>query len=79
MTNLTTYAVLNQNGICVNRVLWDGITEWQPPEGHTAISDPDNLYPIYVEPVQQETADLSFLQDLTQSQKEALLAYLQQN
>ena len=47
---ITEYAILNAEGICINRVLWDGESEWQPPEGCTAVADPDNLHPIYAEP-----------------------------
>lgn len=27
------YVVLNQEGEWINVILWDGISEWQPPEG----------------------------------------------
>ncbi len=27
------YSVINSNGVCVNHILWDGQTEWNPPEG----------------------------------------------
>lgn len=71
MTNAIPYAIFNAEGRCINRSLWDGITDWQPPEGCTAVPDPDNLHPIYqesrVEPVV----------DLTPEQKAALLAMLQ--
>jgi hypothetical protein len=40
------YAILDNNGVCINRSLWDGETEWQPPEGCTVIPDPDCTYPI---------------------------------
>ena len=40
------YAILNSEGKCINRTVWDGQTDWQPPEGCTAVADPDNLYPI---------------------------------
>lgn len=50
MTNAIPYAILNAEGRCINRSLWDGITDWQPPEGCTAVPDPDNLHPIYQEP-----------------------------
>lgn len=44
------YAILDSNNKCINRILWDGESEWQPPEGCTVVADPDNLYPIYKEP-----------------------------
>lgn len=40
------YAVLNEEGKCVNRVLWDGTNTWSPPEGHIVIPDLDGKYPI---------------------------------
>ena len=44
------YAILNSYNKCINRILWDGESEWQPPEGCTVVVDPDNLYPIHKEP-----------------------------
>lgn len=38
------YAILNAEGQCVNRILWDGIAPWSPPEGCQAVPDPDNQY-----------------------------------
>lgn len=70
------YAILNSEGRCINRVLWDGESDWQPPDGCTAIADPDNLHPIYVE--QQPEPDPEPLANLTAEQKAALLALLQQ-
>ena len=70
------YAILNAEGICINRIIWDGNSDWQPPAGCTAVADPDNNYPIYQEP-QYEPADP--LASLTEEQKAALLALLQQN
>lgn len=69
------YAILNAEGQCVNRVLWDGESDWQPPEGCTAVPDPDNLHPIYQEPL---LAPEDPLASLTEEQKAALLALLQQ-
>lgn len=70
------YAILNAQGQCINRVLWDGESDWQPPEGCTAVADPDNLYPIYQEPHLQSADPLA---SLTEEQKAALLALLQQS
>jgi hypothetical protein len=68
------YAILDFEGLCINRILWDGESEWQPPEGCTAVADPDNLHPVYVEP-EPEPADP--LAALTDEQKAAILALLQ--
>lgn len=40
------YAILDTTGRCINRMLWDGETEWQPPEGCTAVSDPEGSHQI---------------------------------
>jgi hypothetical protein len=29
------YEVLSPTGEVVNRIEWDGVAEWQPPDGHT--------------------------------------------
>lgn len=75
MSNAIPYAILDAEGRCINRSLWDGITDWQPPEGCTAVPDPDNLHPIYQESRVEPVADP--LTDLTAEQKAALLAMLQ--
>jgi hypothetical protein len=69
------YAILNAEGRCINRILWDGVTDWQPPEGCTAVADPDNLHPIYQEPHPEFAPDP--LASLTDEQKAALLELLQ--
>jgi len=43
---VSVYAILDAEGRCINRVLWDSKAPWQPPKGCIAIEDPDNLYPI---------------------------------
>lgn len=72
---MTTYAVLNAEGECINRVIWDGETPWTPPDGCIAVADPDNLHPIKVVDVPSESADP--LASLTDQQKQALIALLQ--
>ncbi len=69
------YAILNAEGRCINRILWDGESDWQPPEGCTAVADPDNLHPIYQEPQPETPPDP--LANLTEEQKAALVALLQ--
>lgn len=40
-----TYAVLNDQNIVVNLIIWDGDTEnWQPPEGCTAVPVGEGVY-----------------------------------
>lgn len=71
-----SYAILDSEGRCINRTLWDGVSDWQPPEGCTAIPDPDGLYPIYQEPAPEPDPDP--LATLTLEQKQALIQLLQQ-
>ena len=40
------YAILDASGVCINRTLWDGTSNWRPPDGCTAVPDPDNLHPL---------------------------------
>jgi hypothetical protein len=69
------YAVLNSEGKCINRIKWDGITEWQPPESCIAVADPDHLHPVAIESAIDLDPDP--LATLTDEQKAALLALLQ--
>jgi len=71
------YALLDQNGVCTQHIVWDGVTEWQPPEGYTAVPDPDRTYVVQMdEPAQSEADPLA---DLTFEQKQALINLLQSN
>lgn len=38
------YAILDADGNCINRTVWDGQTDWQPPEGCTAVPDPNGTF-----------------------------------
>ncbi|EJT7453870.1 tail fiber assembly protein, partial [Escherichia coli] len=38
-----SYAVVNSDGLIINIVVWDGVTEWEPPEGTHAVRCGDNL------------------------------------
>lgn len=40
------YAVFNSEGKCINRTVWDGQAKWQPPQGCTAIPDPDGNHTL---------------------------------
>jgi hypothetical protein len=65
------YAILNNEGRCINRVLWDGESNWTPPKDCTAIKDPDNLYPIVILSPEittvEENIDVVNTTDVTQS------------
>jgi len=70
------YAILDADNNCINRILWDGESPWQPPEACTAVADPDSLYPIYTEPQPKTEAKADLLASLTDEQKAALVALL---
>ncbi|MBU9812393.1 tail fiber assembly protein [Rahnella sp. SL6] len=40
--NVSDYAVINSDGEIINVVLWDGETDWTPPDGSTAIKVNDS-------------------------------------
>ncbi|MFZ9654551.1 MAG: hypothetical protein ACO29V_02840 [Limnohabitans sp.] len=74
---VTEYAVLDGNGTCVNRVLWDGESSWQPPDGCTVVADPDGVYQVPT-PEPDPAPDLEvLLSELTPDQKTALHALLE--
>jgi hypothetical protein len=33
------YSLLDAAGLCVNYTVWDGISDWQPPDGYVLASD----------------------------------------
>lgn len=37
------YAIINTDGLVVDVQLWDGVSEWEPPEGTQAVRCGDNL------------------------------------
>lgn len=71
------YAILDSNGQCINRIVWDGSNGWQPPEGCTAVPDDEGLYAIQVAPQSEQQGDpAAVLSTLTDEQRAALLALL---
>lgn len=76
--SIKTYAIL-KDGKCINKVLWDGVAEWNPPEGTTAVCDENNEYSIETEEAPNTNSILStedFISSLTPEQKQALLNLL---
>lgn len=43
MMSAENYAVVNSEGLIINIVVWDGITDWAPPESTQAIRCGDNI------------------------------------
>ncbi|PRX32252.1 hypothetical protein B0G75_104273 [Paraburkholderia sp. BL18I3N2] len=37
------YALV-ENGVVVNVIVWDGHSDWQPPNGQTVVQIPDGVY-----------------------------------
>ena len=71
------YAILDSNGQCINRIVWDGGNGWQPPEGCTAVPDDEGLYTIQTVPQSEQQSDpAAVLSTLTDEQRAALLALL---
>lgn len=64
---MAKYDILNSEGLVVNIIEWDGITEWSPPEGHTVglHVDPE---PVIFEPVRTWDVN-SFRNSLTLQEK----------
>lgn len=48
------YAILDSEGKCLNRIIWDGKSDWRPPEGCTAVVDSDNVYQIHTELAEEQ-------------------------
>lgn len=44
------YAILNSEGRCIDRTIWDGQSEWRPPDGYMAVPDPHGRHQIWSEP-----------------------------
>lgn len=55
---MTAYAILDQNDVCINRIAWDGKSNWRPPINCRAILDDANFYKIYVEPTIEPEPEL---------------------
>lgn len=34
------YAILDAQNRCINRVIWDGVSDWTPPANCLAVPDP---------------------------------------
>ena len=72
------YAILNSEGICVNRTVWDGVSPWSPPEGCTAVPDDEGLYQVPSPPQPEPPAPTpdDVLLSLTDEQKQQLIQIL---
>lgn len=36
-----TYVIVNSEAICENKILWDGVTEWNPPQNTLVVPEPE--------------------------------------
>lgn len=41
------YSLLDNTGLCINHVSWDGKSNWQPPEGCTLVQDSLKIKHVY--------------------------------
>jgi hypothetical protein len=35
------YVIINSEAICENKILWDGVTEWNPPQDTLVVPEPE--------------------------------------
>lgn len=35
------YVIINSEAICENKILWDGVTEWEAPPDTLVVPEPD--------------------------------------
>jgi len=61
--DVIVYAIVDSEGRCINITLWDGVTEWHPPDGCTAVPDPDGQYQIWSEPERARDEQGRFIPD----------------
>jgi hypothetical protein len=40
---MNRYALVDNAGIVQSNIIWDGISEWQPPDGLIAVLNPDDI------------------------------------
>lgn len=70
------YVIFNENGEAENIVLWDGESEWTPPEGTTIVPEVELDEPVVIESdivAPEEEAPMSLI-DIN-----ALIALIQSN
>ena len=47
--DVITYAILDSEGRCINITLWDGKSDWRPPDGCTVVPNESGEYQIQSE------------------------------
>ena len=40
---MANYALIDSNGVVQNIVVWDGVSPWTPPDGLTAVLNPETV------------------------------------
>lgn len=41
MTTPTIYAIVDSSDLCINTCIWDGVSEWTPPDGCRVVQIPE--------------------------------------
>ncbi len=70
------YAVIDQNNRVSNVIMWDGVTEWQPPAGYSVKETHEaGMGDIWMEDLQDYVRPLSIMKppedDISKAEREA--------
>ena len=70
------YAVIDQNNVVTNVVMWDGVTQWQPPAGYVVKETQEaGMGDIWMENLQDYVRPLSIMKppedDISKAEREA--------
>lgn len=42
------YVIINSQAICENKILWDGVTQWEPPQDTLVVPEPEVGMPLEI-------------------------------
>jgi hypothetical protein len=70
------YAVIDQNNLVTNVIMWDGVTQWKPPEGYVVKETQEAaMGDIWMENLQDYVRPLSIMKppedDTSKAEREA--------
>lgn len=68
-----SWLVLDANGVAVNRVEWDGISDWAPPDGYTLAADDGRGLAVVLTAAAEWTFE-QFLARFTDAEKSAIFS-----